>query len=392
MLNALRTGSWLTSLRVRVVCVVLLALLVARIIALSVSSHGLMDMHGKPIGTDFANIYAAGTYVLEGAPEKPFVPALQYQREQEIFGSKVQFYGWHYPPYFLVVAGVLALLPYILSLIVWQLVTMAFYVRACWAVLPQRAILLPVLAFPAGIVNIAHGHNGFLTAALLIGALYWLKPRPVLAGVLIALLAYKPQFGMLIPLALIAGRHWRSFASATVTLIAMTIATTIAYEHWVWRAFRDSLEFTQTVILEQGATGFFKIQSMFAFVRLLGGEVSLAYTLQALLTLVVAWGVWRLWRAPQIADELRYAFLAVACVLATPYSLDYDLMALAAALVFLVKHAWREGFAPYEKTLLGFVWFVPLITRNAAEYFYVPLGLIAMMLLATLIYRRALKV
>ena len=55
-------------------------------------------------------------------------------------------------------------------------------------------------------VNVGHGQNGFLTAALLGGALHWLDRRPWLAGVLIGCLAYKPQFGVLIPVALLAGR------------------------------------------------------------------------------------------------------------------------------------------------------------------------------------------
>ena len=44
-------------------------------------------------------------------------------------------------------------------------------------------------------VNIGHGHNGFLTAALIGSALVVLDRRPVLAGVLFGLIAYKPQFG-----------------------------------------------------------------------------------------------------------------------------------------------------------------------------------------------------
>jgi hypothetical protein len=53
-------------------------------------------------------------------------------------------------------------------------------------------------AFPAVFVNIGHGQNGFLTAALLGSALLSLDRRPWLAGALIGLLAYKPQFGVLI--------------------------------------------------------------------------------------------------------------------------------------------------------------------------------------------------
>ena len=65
--------------------------------------------------------------------------------------------------------------------------------------------MLLALAYPAVLINIGHGQNGFLTAALLGGALVILDRRPIVAGILFGLLVYKPQFGLMIPLALIAG-------------------------------------------------------------------------------------------------------------------------------------------------------------------------------------------
>ena len=87
---------------------------------LAATSNGLNDAQGRPLGTDFSNVYAAGTYVLEGQPQAPFDPATQYAREQAIFGAATPFYGWHYPPFFLFVAAALALLPYVPALLAWQ--------------------------------------------------------------------------------------------------------------------------------------------------------------------------------------------------------------------------------------------------------------------------------
>ena len=74
--------------------------------------------------------------------------------------------------------------------------------------------LLLALAFPAVFVNIGHGHNGFLTAALIGAGLLMLDRRPILAGILFGLMAYKPQFGVLIPLVLAATGRWRAFLAA----------------------------------------------------------------------------------------------------------------------------------------------------------------------------------
>src|SRR6187200_1776392 len=125
LLDTLRTGEWLTRERVRLVAIALLAASLLGIVFLAATSDGLNDRLGRPLGTDFANVYAAGTYVLDGQPSAPFGPANQFAREQAIFGSATQFYGWHYPPFFLGVAALLALMPYALSLLVWQATTLS---------------------------------------------------------------------------------------------------------------------------------------------------------------------------------------------------------------------------------------------------------------------------
>ena len=60
-----------------------------------------------------------------------------------------------------------------------------------------------------------------VTMALLGGALLLIERRPWLAGVLIGLLAYKPQFGVLIPVALVAGARWPTIAAAGATVVAL---------------------------------------------------------------------------------------------------------------------------------------------------------------------------
>jgi hypothetical protein len=202
--DILRTGAWLTGERVKLVVFGLLAASLIAAVYVVATSDGLNDHFGRPLGTDFSNVYAAGTYVLDGNAAAPFDPPRQYAREQAIFGADTQFYGWHYPPYFLGLAALFAAMPYALALALWQGVTFALYLWATWAILSTgraRALADPlwlplVIGFPAVFVNLGHGHNGFLTAALFGAALLQLDRKPVLAGVLFGCMAYKPQFGL----------------------------------------------------------------------------------------------------------------------------------------------------------------------------------------------------
>src|SRR6185312_7063800 len=198
-IQQIASGKWLNLERIRAYSLILLGIGVIAIGALFVTGKGLNDYQGRPIGTDFSNVYAAGKYVREGKPAAPFSPALQHEKEKSIFGADTPFYGWHYPPVFLALAGLFALLPYLISLAIWQIASLALYVWNIFSIAQDRRALLPALAFPAVFINLSHGQNGFLTAALIGGGLLLLDSSPVLAGILIGLLVYKPQFGLLIP-------------------------------------------------------------------------------------------------------------------------------------------------------------------------------------------------
>jgi hypothetical protein len=385
---AVRTGDWLTASRVRGYSLIVLVLGIAMLVGLAVSGDGLSDYQGRPLGTDFSNVYAAGHWVLEGRPEAPFSPALQHEMEKRIFGASTPFYGWHYPPVFLGVAALLALLPYLAALLVWQAATFALYLWAMRAIVPMQAALLPAIAFPAVLINVAHGHNGFLSAALFGGGLVLLDRNPRRAGWLFGLLCFKPQLGAMIPVALIGGRRWRAFVAAASMVVALAILSWFVFGASSWSAFRDSLEFTRTVVLEQGGTGFHKIQSPFAAMRLIGAPVAVAYAAQLAAICAVAVLVFILWRSP-VAFALKAVVLLTGALIATPYLLDYDLMILAPAIAFFVAHGLKHGFLDYEKSALAFCWIAPLISRTFAEIIFVPVGLIAIVLLFGIALRRA---
>ncbi len=387
LLTALRDGSYLTRERVRLWTVALLIGFALGIGWLIATSHGGIDREGRPLGSDFSNVYAAGVAALHGDAAKPFDPQAQYRAEQAIFGPATPFYGWHYPPYFLLIAAPLAALPYLGALAVWQIASAILYLGALWLLLRHgplpslaRDRLWPAVAlgFTAVFVNLTHGHNGFLTAALFAAGLALLDRRPVVAGILFGLLAYKPQFAVLVPLVLVATGRWRVLAAAAATLIALTALVTVLFGWEVWPAFLASSHFTRVVVLEQGGTGFHKIQSVFAWVRLWGGPVGLAYAVQGAVSLAVATGVVALWRSAAPMAH-KAASLCFAAILVTPYSLDYDLMSRAPAIALLAAEGLARGFRPWWPTLLAALWAMPIVTRTFTQATLLPLGTVLLL-------------
>jgi Glycosyltransferase family 87 len=388
--QGLQSGQWLTAARIRGYSLILLGFCVIALAGWIALSDGLIDRNGKPLGTDFSNVYAAGTLTWQGRPADAYAPALQHAEEKAVFGGReVPFYGWHYPPFFFAVAFVVAAFPYAWGLAIWVTASFAAYLAAMRAILPRPQTLLIAAAFPAVFVNIGHGQNGFLTAALLGGALQLLDRRPWLAGVLIGCLAYKPQFGVLIPVALLAGGRWSTIAAAAATIAGLLAISFATLGGGVWHAFADSMAFTQTVVLEQGDTGWEKIQSIFSAVRMWGAGVQTAYAAQATLALMLAASLAWLWQS-DAAFELKASALATASLLATPYVLDYDLVALAVAIAFFIRHGLGRGFRAFEISLLAAAFVVPLLSRGVAGVTGLPLGLVVLLTFYVFTLRRAL--
>lgn len=382
MLETLRSGAFLTRQRLYVYPILLLTLFAVAALALLFSSHAGIDAFGRPLGADFSGFFTAGFLADHAHSALAYDVGAFCDAQEWLFGRSDSFYVWLYPPYFLALAGLFSKLPYFAALAVWQATTLATYLATVLAILrpakpPLRLAVIAALAFPAVFINLLHGQNGFLSAALLGGGLALLERRRLLAGIVLALLAYKPQFGFLLVPALLAGGYWRTCAAAAATLAAMTLASLAAFGTAPWQGFFANLHFTR-VVVEQGAAGFAKNLSAFAAVRLLGGGVDLAYLVQgavsgALLVILVL--VWR-----SATDfRLKAAALLAASLLATPQVFDYDLAILAPALAFALAYGLDQGFGAFEKAGLAAIWIAPLLARPLGEA-YIPFGAISVLL------------
>jgi hypothetical protein len=354
-------------------------------------SPGFVDPNGKPIGTDFINVWAAGKLVLAGDPAAAYDYARHFEIQRHALpwhaNQEIPYFGWHYPPMFLIVAALLALLPYAVALALWMAVTLVLYLVVIHAIVPRRHWMLLAMAFPAVFVNLGHGQNGFLTTALLGGGMLLLERRPLLAGVLIGLLAYKPQFAILIPLALAVGGYWRTLASAALTTLCIAFVSYVAFGLETWQAFFASLSLTRNLVLEQGATGWEKIQSSFSAVRMLGGSIPAAYAVQGIVFVIAAAATIYVWRKP-VRLAIKASELATACLLATPYVLDYDLMVLALPIAWMIADADKTGLLTWEKIGLAGAFALPLISRSIGMLGF-PVAPWVMLFLLWLIVRRS---
>jgi len=182
----------------------------------------IFDENGLGIPTDFVNVWSAGRLVLDGHPASAYDWDIQKQVQVAVLGQSYDGnFAWHYPPPFLFVAAVLAHFPYAVAFVGWAAVSLVPYLAVMRAIVGSSFGLLLGLAFPVVFTNTLVGQNGFLTASLIGGTLYLMPRRPVLSGICLGLLSYKPQYGLLFPLALIAASQWKVFFTAGAVAISM---------------------------------------------------------------------------------------------------------------------------------------------------------------------------
>ena len=380
MFDKIRTGNWLNRRRLRVYSLMAAIGFAATILLLAGLSSQGVDFKGRPLGADFLNVWAAGKLVLQGAPEAAYDYATHSQMEWMLFPSVSTYYAWHYPPPFLLVAGLLARLPYVSALAIWLTVTFLALALSCRGLRFER---LAGLAFPAVFVNVINGQNGLLSAALMLGGLRLLDNRPWLAGALLGSLSFKPQLGVLIPVALLAAGLWRAFAGAAIAVLGLALISWLTLGTASWLAFADSVAMTRHAVLEAGAIGFGKMQNIFAAARLLGAGIETAWLIQGLTSLAAAFAVFGQWRRADIGLADRALALMLGTVLAAPYLLDYDLMLLA---VPLLLKANEGRFRPWEISYYAFLWALPLLARPVGMWLHLPLTPLAAILGLWLLY------
>ena len=344
----------------------------------------LIDAQGRAIANDFVNVWAAGHLALDGQAAGAYDWTLHKAAEVRAVGHMFDgYYGWHYPPTFLFAAAMLAVLPYTAAALAWLAATLPVYAASVRGIVGERAGILVALGSPAVLWNITAGQNGFVTAALIGGTLALVPRRPWLAGLCLGLLSYKPHFGLLFPVALIAAGQWRVIVAAAFVTTGMIALSLVAFGTEAWQAFFHWMPITSRVVLGDGSADFSRLQSLFGLVRAHGGDEWLAWGAQGTLMLALVVATAWLWRS-RAAYELKAAALSCAALLATPYLYMYDLVALTVPVAFLIRFALQRRFLAGE--VAGLIAAVALLL--SFPYTKTQVGLAATAIVAALIAQR----
>lgn len=385
VLIALRDAPWLHRGRVRAWGTLLLAAnLLTALGLILLSRHGL-GPSGKPLGTDFVSFWTASQLAQAGDAAAAYHPTLHEVAQRRLFPNVTFGYeAFFYPPTFLLLCLPLALLPYLAALLVWLAVGLIAFLTALWRILPDR---LALFAFPALFINAGNGQNGFITGACFAWASVLAETRPFCAGAVLGLLVIKPHLLLAAPIVLLAALRWRIIVGALGSSLMLMALATLLLGTGPWHGFFADSTLARAT-MEQGLVPFWKMQSVFAFARLLGGGVGPAYALQALVAFSTILAVgWTAGSRPGPAAEL--ALIAAAAPLCTPYLFDYDLCCLAIPIAWVTALALKTGWQPWEKLVLLTAYILPFIGRPVAMASHVSVAPVILLALLVCVMRRA---
>ena len=303
---------------------------------------------------DFMWMWLSGKLAVLGMPAQAYDYSAISTAQRTFFGlPDCALEHFDYPPTMLFITEPLGLVPYSVAFPLWIAITLTFYLAAVYLIIPHRTAVIAALApFPVWFTAIL-GHNGFFSAGLMGVALVLAENRPWVSGIFIGALTYKPQLGILFPVALLASRNWRALASAAIVSLSLASLAALAFGYETWPAFIRALaERAADVSGDPHAAtplvSFFSIYS-------LGVSSSAAWTLQLIASVFAAAAVCFLW-AGRFPYPLKAASLAIGSLIASPHVHGYDVCILTIGVAFLVKDGLSRGFLSGERTTILLCW------------------------------------
>lgn len=305
---------------------------------------------------DYGMFWLAGTFAQHGQAALLYDHACYAALAAQLLPYKTGWWPFVYPPTILLPAWVISTLPlaagYYLVSAALLLASISLLRRAG---LPLWCVGVGLISFPA-MWNLYLGQFGLLCGALLVFGLSRLRAQPALGGGVLSLLAIKPQYALLVPVAVLAAKQWRAVAAGAAGGLALLGLSWALGGDAMFTAYFGPGRAAMSALLTQppSAQGYQAMgSSVFWLLRGLHLGVAAAYAGQGLISAACALLVWRRWRQ----GETPLAVTAFCTLLTSPYGFTDDLAIYAVLLPTLAR---RE--TPWRNAALAWLWVLPAFT------------------------------
>ncbi len=359
----------------------------ALVIATGTGHDGAIGPRFNALGADWVIFLAAARAVfshdLSHIYDQAWITSATNSQFAHWLSAPLPFPLFPYPPVYLLLVVPFAVLPVGWSLLLSQLAQFAALAWALRKLAPDKSWLFFVVAAflaPAASNNVVAGSNAVLVAALLVGGMALVGARPLLAGALIGVLVFKPQYAPLPLLALLAAGEGRALIAAIASATVLCLLSALLFGPSLWLDWSNVYLHPQAVAgVNATDWGHMWDESVSTCVSLLGAPQWLATAAQILAAAVAVGFTWHAFRSE---NPQRLAILCCAVLLASPHLSNYDLILLALAALLQVA-AMREDARPLALMLPLACYIAPIFNppRVMALGLITPLLLLGLMLM-----------
>jgi arabinofuranan 3-O-arabinosyltransferase len=368
--------------------IVLFATLIATVFVAQATLVGVFTpgIHPGFADKDFANYWTAARLVMDGKLQDLFGPQpIYFAHLSAAFGPLFPWHNWSYPPHFLLLIWPLAFFGYKTALLLFLAVTGALFLYAYRAFIGERSLAAWVAVAPFIVHNFWVAQNGYLSAALALGALTLRDRRPVVAGIMLGIMTIKPQLGFLFPFLLLAERRWTVIVSALATTLLLVVASIAIFGLDAWQGYvHEVLPYQAMVMRELEGTFLAMMPSVYGALRNWNVDPDTALALHFVVAAPVAVIlIAALFRIESARD--RSIIVLIGTFIITPYALTYDLGLLAAGVGLMVardKSTWPEQMGRITILAIAILLPVVMIPLGHMKIPLAPLAVLAVFVVA----------
>lgn len=208
----------------------------------------------------------------------------------------------------------------------WTAVSVLVFAVASLRLYGRGATALAIIS-PAVPLGLMPGQTSMIASALLFGALA--SECRICRGLLLgALLTLKPQLAIAAPLFLLIGREWVTLAAMAVMATLIVMLTTALFGTSIWLDWQSALPLFQELVFRRGLSVSAVSPAAFADTLHLPRLLLLLIGCAAAAVMAVM--------SRRLNDRERAAMIAGASLLAAPYGLRYDLVAIGPAMAAVI--------------------------------------------------------
>jgi hypothetical protein len=332
---------------------------------------------------DFVLYHTAARIIADGKGTQLYDLTVQknYQKDTRV-APQTRPLPFNHLPYELLALLPLAQLSFAAAHLVWAAMNLALLLAILFRLAPfvtappRYLTTLMFFAFFPTLTALKMGQDSLITTYILVETFISLKHRRyALAGCLLALGLYKPQFVLPIAAILLCHRRWHAIGGFLLTA-AILMGISLALVGWQGLTGLLALWLPMT---ERGNVVWpelmLNLRGLLYVMLNIVGMTSATNLLTLVISLLVFFVTLRCWRrdADEIADgfELQFALAVVMTALVSFHLYSYDGMLLAIPLVLMFNHVLKAQLrSPTQRLFLPLliVMFLPLLPNALLGY------------------------